>query len=260
MAEFSWAAAADVGLGLLGSYYQGRSAKAVAAANNEIRAASNSVARSSAMLATKIQEINNRRILRSAGKNLDTMFKAASDQQDVFARQGFEASVQQAEVLGQVGAAAAAAGVGGSSVQAMSSVAGMAAARTREYLQRDQANATYKQLEAMTGVMGDAVASLDNSAIVPQQDYTRDRAGSMTSYLISGLFSKRNSLQTLLGSLNSNEYTYRDSALQGPPDLAQTYPVNQSNVTGSPLAQFAWTSPVWQSNLVPRNLPSITLK
>lgn len=261
MADFSWAAAADVGLGVLGGFAQGRAAQAQAQAANEIREAQNSVARSASMLARTIQTINNRRILEKGGSNLDAGLRTFSRGQDAFARQGFEASVQQAEVLGRAAASAAAAGVGGSSVMAMAGVTAGALARQREYAKSQQEDVTYDQLLSLTNIMPDAVRAMDNSAISPTQNFTKDTAGSTLSYLLGGLMSKKESLHTLLGSLVGDKTkTGGSDAFVGPPDLATSYPVSQSNPIGTPLAPMANTSPVWEYRVQGTPLPPITIK
>lgn len=252
MAQFSWASGVDVGLGLLSAWSAGSSARAVANANNEMRDARNRTAQSEAMLRRTMQQINNRRILDSASKNLDTMTRAFSHQQDSFAAQGFEASIQQAEAAGRIGAAAAAAGMTGSSVQAVASVASVTAARANEYRRTQQSQVTYEQLQTMAGIVPQAIRSLDNSAIVADYDSSRDTAAPMSSYLMAGLLSKKNSLHTLLGSLAPDP----NNPIQGI-DRGTSYPVTQGNVQGTDLERFAFTRPVWDYQVTGTPLPSV---
>lgn len=243
-AQFSWASALDVGLGLIGGIAQGSAARAQASASNAIRDANNSIQRTSAGLAKTMQDINNKRIMTAAGKNLDGLTRAAVRQQEAGTRQGFEASIQEAEAAGRVGAAAAAAGVGGASVAAMSSVAGLAAARAREYRKQGLQDASYETIQGMTQVLGNAFRSIDGSPMVAPQDYTRDQAGSMSSYLLSSLLNKKDSLQTMLGSIQQQQ-----QPIMGPPWIspwvgnqggsAYTTPVADSQARGTPLAPIS---------------------
>lgn len=264
MATFSWASAGDVGLGLLQGWASSSASRAQARAANDIREANNSVSRSSSMLARTIQNINNTRILEAGGKQLDAAQRSFSQAQDAFARRGFEGSVKQAEAAGQIAARAAAAGVGGASVQAMAGAAVSSLARQRDYMMNQQEAATYEQLQAMTSIMPNAIRSLDNSAIVTTQDFTRNRSGGMIGSLLSSLLGKSNSLHTLLGSLvgdDEGQYTNKDTAFHGPPGpVAESFPVRMSNPKGLDLQPGANTSPVWEYRVQGTPLPPITIK
>lgn len=251
-AQFSWASALDVGLGLWAGQAQGKAAAAQASASNAIREANNSIQRSATGLAKTMQDINNKRIMAAAGKNVEALTRAALRQQQAGTRAGFEASIQEAEAAGRVGAAAAAAGVGGASVAAMSSVAGIAAARAREYRQQGLKDASYETVQGLTQVMGNAFRSLDDSPIVAQQDFTQDRASSMSSYLLGALLTKKDSLQTLLGSIQKA----KPEAIQGPPWISPWAPEAEPAPTGN---DFAFTTPVTESLVQGTPLPPIRL-
>lgn len=201
--ETSWASAADVGLGLLGGLANAWAASATGRAQEAIERENNSIANGRARLAHTIRALNNNRLLRHGGKQLDSLSRQFSYASDLGARQGFEASIQQYEAAGRAGVNAAAAGLGGALVTAASSVASIAAGRAREYQKVDRANRTYEQLQQMNTVMGDAVRAMDTTAIMPNHTYNYMGAGktNMASYLLSGLLGKTDSLHTLLGSL-----------------------------------------------------------
>lgn len=251
MAEFSWAAAADVGLGALSGVFGAIAARDTAKAQNEIRRANNSMANSSNVLAKHLQQINNKRLLEAAGKNVNTATRAAGRLQDSQTAQGFEASIAQAEALGQATAQLSAAGMTGSSVAAISQVASLTAARRAQYREQQEKDATYEQLQAINGILPDAIRSLDNSVTTPRQDYTIDTSGSMASYLIGGLLGKQRSLQTLLGSLAPDP--------SSPGNGVQIGQVYQGRVQGTDLAPFAFSTPVSQSNVQGTPLAPITL-
>ena len=197
--ETSWASAADVGLGLLGGLANAWAASATGRAQEAIERENNSIANGRARLAHTIRALNNNRLLRHGGKQLDSLSRQFSYASDLGARQGFEASIQQYEAAGRAGVNAAAAGLGGALITAASSVASIAAGRAREYQKVDRANRTYEQLQQMNTVMGDAVRAMDNTAIMPNHTYNYKGAGdtNMASYLLGGLLGMANSLQRL---------------------------------------------------------------
>lgn len=244
---FSWAAALDVGLGLVQGLGSMQAAKGKASASNAIRQANNEVQQSQSMLARTIQNINNKRVMERAGKNQESLMRSYARLQDSQTRQGFEASIAQAEAMGQAATRASAMGVGGSAIAMASSVASITAGRQRAYLEKQQGDQRYEALQATTNVMGDALRSLSNTYYTPQQDYSRDTTGSASSYLMGALTVKSKSLQTLLGSFAPNQAS---GPMQGPPWLSpwqgygtpeatqvQVTPVpNQTNVVGTPLS------------------------
>lgn len=258
MASFSWASAADVGLGLLSGYAQGRAAKATADAENAIRDANNSVARSSSMLARTIQNINNQRILKSAGKNVDALLKATSAVRDQQTRTGFEASIRNAEAIGAATSAAAASGISGGNLGMLASVQEMAVGRANEYRKVDNHRAMDNQLSQLSSVMGDAIRSLDNSPIVAQQDYTRSHSGSMMSYLMQGVMGKANSLHTLLGSLAPTPEQPMPGLTAAPKASTITQGVNLSLPVGTPIPPGPNTGRAWEHRVTPTALPPLS--
>ena len=204
--EASWTDAAIVGLGLLNGLANTWGASATGRAQEAIERENNSIANGRARLAHTIRTLNNNRLLRHGGKQLDSLSRQFSYASDLGARQGFEASIQQYEAAGRAGVNAAAAGLGGALVTAASSVASIAAGRAREYQKVDRANRTYEQLQQMNTVMGDAVRAMDNTAIMPNHTYNYKGAGDtkMASYLLGGLLGMTDFLQRF-GSLTPGQ-------------------------------------------------------
>lgn len=248
--SFAWASALDVGLGVIQGFTAASGAKAKAQASNDIREANNSIQRSQSMLARSIQDINNRRIMERAGQRQDTLTRQFTRLQDSQTRQGFEASIQQAEAMGQAATAASAMGAGASAINMASSVANITAGRQRAYMERAQKDQSYEALEGMAYVMGDAVRSLRNTYYVAPQDVSRDTSSSATQYLMAALTGKASSLNTLLGSLAPNQ---ANGPVQGPPWLSPYIGVQESDtgVTVTPVKP--------QSRLTPEILAPITI-
>lgn len=241
MAEFSWAAAADVGLGLLGGAGKALGAagsalmgRANAKAAKDIRDANNTVARSARNLAGTVRSINDDRIMAAAGAQLDTLTKNAVRTGDSFARGKFEQSVRDAEQWGQAAAGAAAAGLGGAGVRAIGMVNSLQIARRKEQLESREGEFTADQTDN-AGVMANALRRLDQSPLTARQDWSTGPAAPSTNwsgFLLDGLLSKKDSLNVLAGSL------YSQPAAVGEAPSAQTSPVADSVVKGTPLASF----------------------
>lgn len=259
MATFSWASAADVGLGLVQGFAQGQAASATAKANNAIREANNSVARSNSMLARTIMNINNKRIMQSAGKNVGLLTQAAGALQDTQTRTGFEASVAQSEALGRASSAAAAMGASAGNLGMLVSVQEMAQARANEYRKVDNRRARDNQMVQLNSVMGDAIRSLDNSPLHVQQDYTQDTAPGMLGFLFNNLTSKVGSMQTLLGSLVGDPEQQTPGLTRGGASTI-TAPVYQGSVKGTDIAPFPSTGRVWEGRVTATPIAPMTTR
>lgn len=233
MAEFSWAAAGDVGLGLVGGLTKGLGAagaseiaKANADAANTVRQARNQVARSARNLAGTIRSLNNQRLMEAAGERVNTLTANAARTSDAFARSNFEASIRGAEAWGQASARVAASGLGGAGIQAISNTVGLQIARQNEARLSGQDDALYDAAQATRNVVSNALVGLAAGPLTAQQDWSFNSAPSSTTgvagALIGGLLDKKSSLSTLLGSLVGNDVN--------PPDRAIATPVVSSSV------------------------------
>lgn len=250
MATFSWAAAADVGLGLLGAFGSASASKAQADAENTIRRVNNEVASSQRGLAATVRSINNRRITEAAGRAQDAAVSTAARTADAVTRRSFEESIQAAEQMGANAARGAASGLGGAGIEAMSQVTSLQIARRQELLESQGQQTVYEASRATVGIMADALMGLEQGPLTARQDFSRSSAPGMASALIGGLLSKRDSLQVLLGSL-----------VPGP--QATTQPIPESYVGSTPLppagapepASFAFTTPVPEVNIQGTPLP-----
>ncbi len=274
-AQFSWASFADVGIGAFTAYLgakderkygarihaaQMRTAKAIAAAENLVREGQNEVRSANRALASKVREINNNNILRNASDRIDAATRSALRVQDTTVRGSFEASVQGAEALGEQMARAAASGLGGAGIRAMSTGTSMRVARRQQALQELGEDQSYEAAQARAGIMADAYRGLQGGPLTAGTDVRQSVAQfdsgyqgeSTASALIRGLFDKKDSLKTLLGSLV-------DDTPKAKPSVA--HPVYSPSVTGTPIGELypgAQAYPVTNSSVVGTPLAPIT--
>jgi hypothetical protein len=252
MAQFSWAAAADVGLGLLGAWGNNKLAKAKAETDNAVREANNEIASAQRGLAATVRGINNRRLMESAGRALDAQTRNAARTSDAVARGNFEESIKGAEQWGAQAARAAGSGLGGGGIEAISRTTSLQIQRRQELLESQGDAITYEQAQATTQIMSNALIGLEAGPLTARQDFTRSTSN-MASDLIAGLFSKRDSLSVALGSLV-------------PGREPVSTPIPDGNAVGSPIppagppvatkADFAFTTPVPDSIIAGVPLPS----
>lgn len=258
MAEFSWAAAGDVGLGLLGGLTKGLGAmgkNAAAAANAEaqnlIREGQNEVERSKRSLAATVRGINNDRLLRAAGKQLDVLTANAVRMSESYTKGNFEQSIKDAESMGAASMRAAASGLGGSSVQAIGQVTQLAQARQAQYRADQQGDQLYDATQATVDVLGNALRQTSTAPLTASMQYgvnSINQSGStLAGALLEGLLAKdkRASLQTLLGSLAGDEPRAKPTMeVAGGASVpfefegATAFPVTDSIVTPNDLGQL----------------------
>lgn len=258
MAEFSWAAAADVGGGLLGGFnsalkYLGTvdTAKANAYVAEKNRQSANMRKRGQLTLASTIRDINNKRLMESAASEYERVTTNAIRTGEAFTRRDFEASIRGAEVQGALAAKVAASGVGGAGIQAVGRTLELQLARARELADSQEQTALYDASQARANIIPNAIRQLQQGPLKLGQDFNQapqppSAFAGVAGALIDGLLSKKDSLQTMLGSLAPTK-----SGAE-PASVGQTFAVGQSTVTGTdlPAADFAFTSPVSQSSVI----------
>lgn len=256
MAEFSFAAAGDVGLGLLGGLTKGLSAlsaqgisEANAEAANKIRAGQNEVERSKRNLAGVVRDINNDRLLVAASKNLDTLTVNAIRTSDSFAKGNFEQSIKDAEQMGVVAARASASGLGGSSIASIGRTVALTQARAEQARADRQGDIQYDQSQATVDVLSNALKSTSTAPLTANMQYgvNTPAAGGdgIAGALLRGLIDKKDSLKVLLGSMEPNSAQTKptldvgsgaDSRADFAFEEAVSFPVTDSNV--QPLGQI----------------------
>lgn len=273
--NFSWAAAADSGLGLLkglSAWSNTRASNSLSSAQadaaNLIRESQNKVRNAQSGLAASIRAMNETRALTAAGKQFNAAGENLARQQDSFTRGNFEAGLADAEKMGALQARGAASGTGGTALLAMSYSTSLQQGRMQQMRTEQQGQVTYDQALVMAGIMPAAQNSRQFAAAGGGLDMGRNlpnrQGNSLVAALAAGLFSKADSLNVMLGSLEARNGTATGSQDSG----ATTSPVTQSNVYGVDLDPFSGVSstpvlggvqsyPVNQSVLEPKNLGTL---
>lgn len=219
-AQFSWASAADVGLGIAGAISSwGTSsanaivAKANAAAANKIREAQNIQRASGLSLAATMRGITDKRILGAAGDATNSASEFMARTHESWTRGNVEQGLRDMEQLGALTARAAAAGVGGSSVNAVSYSMRLQQARLSERTAEKQDETDYELIKQRSGIMPAATSRLDLSPLSANMDYSTNAvaegsSGNLFASLLEGLLRKKDSLQVALDSIPRDAPTY----------------------------------------------------
>ena len=134
---------------------------------NERRGAEADLARTSS-------SIGNQRILDAAGTRINNLTETISRNLDAAAAGDFSTRIAAAEELGANVASAAAAGVGGSSVEGFNATLRLQRDIEDESIDRRVASDTLEAARNRGYVLEDAVAALDSNAVFADQDYTID--------------------------------------------------------------------------------------
>lgn len=214
MAQFSWAAAADVGTGIASAISAWGTAsankivqKANAEAANKVRKAQNEVRASGTSLAAAMRAQSYRAVLTNAGEADEGGAELIARTQEAWTRGQFEQGIKGAEMLGAFTARAAASGTGGASVLAVSNTLRLQQARLAERSEERQDETMYELIKQRSGVMPAAVSRLDFSPLVAgldqSQNYVPETSGGMSllASLAEGILSKGKSLQVALDSI-----------------------------------------------------------
>lgn len=256
-AQFSWAAAADVGLGIAGAFGQwgaASAARTVARANadaaNVVRGAQNQQRAANTSLAATMRSLQYKAALTNAGEASNAGSELIARTQESFTRGNFEQGLRDMEQLGAYTARAAASGVGGASVRAVSYTVRLQQARLAERTEERQGEQVYELNKARAGIFPAAASRLDISPLTGGMDYSRNVApgggGGGTGLILAltqGLFSKRESLQVALDSIARGETTTplstgdfaRMDRTAGIPDLAESSAVRFAPVQATDL-------------------------
>jgi len=241
MAEkFSWAAGLDVGLGALGGladWFGAREgAKAQFIASEGRRKAQNIIAGSRNSLSATVRSLNTARLLEASGRAFNAEAENLSRQRSGAAGQRFEQSIRNAEADGQAAANIAASGVGGSALTAVATAMALQHGRLEFGARQQEGQVTYNTIARMSGIMAEATGARDMSMIGGNTDQiqainnTPSAFGLLTS-LTKGVLSKKDSLQTFLGSLEPTG------------GAAGTSPVYSPTVVGTPLDTLGGITP-----------------
>lgn len=216
--SFSWAAAGDVGLGIGNAISAWSTASAnatVASANADaqrvIRDGQNKERAAALSLAATVRSLSFHSALTNAGNADADAADLIARTQQAWTSNKFEMGLRHLEQLGAYTARAAAAGVGGASVQQTSYSVRLQQDRVAKQMDQRENSLSYELIKQRSGIMPATVSRLDVSPLSPNIDYTPSYAGSSTPNLglslIQGLLSKKDSLQVALDSIGGTGTT-----------------------------------------------------
>ena len=246
MAEnFSWASAIDVGIGaakgLIGwlqSDNQAIVAEGARKARNTVNASKNS-------LAATVRSINNQILMEAAAKQVEAEGINLSRLREASAGGRFEQSIRNQEAAGARAASIAASGVGGIGLAAVEGAMALQQGRLEFAAQQREGQLAYNSMARLSGFVPDAIGQQDRSMIGGNMDFVENRSSNggavgLLTALTAGALSKRDSLQTMLGSLEPALPATSmpvSSPTATPFDLPQevSTPVQQSTITGTDL-------------------------
>lgn len=141
-------------------------------AKTEARDAKNERSAAEADLARFNRNLQNKNILDTAGKNYATLGENLGRRLDAATTRGAMASLAFSEELGAYSASAAAAGVGGSSVENYNRTMATMYSLQKEQMDRATDSERYIVGQRMGAVITDAYASLNRDVINPDRDFT----------------------------------------------------------------------------------------
>lgn len=214
--QFSAAGATQIGGAIAQSYFQNSIARsqrrveqANAEARNTVRGGQNVQRVAESNLSALVRQINNQRRLDATGEQAEAIGSTAIRAQQAFTSGQFEQALRLSESLGAASAQAAAAGVGGSTVEAVNSLLAGRAARLEQAQAEAQGQGQYDLYRQRAGILEAGVQSLDFSPLTTNIDRGVDTAatgsGSFVGNLINNLVgteAQRKTLQTFLGSIS----------------------------------------------------------
>lgn len=205
-------------------------AQANADARNIVRAGQNEQRIAESKLSAVIRGINNRRRLESMADGADAVLNTALRAQEAFTQGQFEQGLRLSEVLGAASAQAGAAGMGGSSVDAIGDATQGRAARLQQAQEEAQGDQQYDLYKQRAGVIEQGIQSLDMTPITANLDYGRDLGpagspfGDLVGNLVGNLIGtkeQRDTLNTFMGSISKQTVPAGTSqySLAGSPGL-----------------------------------------
>nr|WP_052145202.1 hypothetical protein [Burkholderia sp. ABCPW 111] len=197
--------AADDAQGIIdnaNTYSQNTINQANADAANAVRAANNGFAVAQASLSNLTRSISNQSKLEAGGKAEDAITTNILRLQDQATRGSLESQLRSAEQLGAVRAAAAAAGVGGSTARMLQNTMALTAARAQTTTDQNTQYQTYDMLQQRAGLVSNKIMSLDEGQTFAAIDYNINVAPLVQSPLRAGQFANSVMSQAWLGAAN----------------------------------------------------------
>jgi hypothetical protein len=200
--------AADDAQGMIdnaNTYSQNTVNRANADAANAVRAANNGFAVAQAALSNLTRSIGNQSKLEAGGKAEDAVTTNIMRLQDQALHGSLETRLRSAEQLGAVRAAAAAAGIGGSTARMLQKTMELTAARAQATTDQNTQYQTYDMLQQRAGLVSNKIMSLDEGQTFAAIDYNTNVAPLVQSPLRPGQFSLSVMSQAWLGAANGRD-------------------------------------------------------
>nr|WP_156438391.1 hypothetical protein [Burkholderia sp. BDU5] len=186
------------------TYSQNTINQANADAANAVRAANNGFAAAQAALSNLTRSIGNQAKLEAGGKAEDALTTNILRLQDQAVHGSLESQLRSAEQLGAVRAAAAAAGVGGSTARMLQNTMQLTAARAQTAADQNTQYQTYDMLQQKMGLVQNKIMSLDEGQTFAPIDYNINVAPLVQSPIRASQFASSAFGSSLLGTLASN--------------------------------------------------------
>lgn len=184
------------------TYSQNTVNQANADAANAVRNANNGFAAAQAALSNLTRSIGNQAKLEAGGKAEDAVTTNILRLQEQATKGSLESQLRSAEQLGAVRAAAAAAGVGGSTARMLQNTMALTAARAQTTTDENTQYQTYDMLQQRAGLVSNKIMSLDEGQTFATIDYNTNVAPLVQSPLRAGQFSNSVMSQAWLGAAN----------------------------------------------------------
>lgn len=143
-----------------------KAAKLNAAIQDQLTQANNTVAAASGALSRYRQSLGNQLVLKNAAKQVDALTKNLIRSQEQSQQAGLNTKIKAAEQTGGLMAAAAAAGIGGSTIDILNNTLRGQVARAEEVRTRNDKYATGDTLDRISAVNEQAVFGMDDTVFL----------------------------------------------------------------------------------------------
>jgi ribosomal protein L17 len=184
------------------TYSQNTINRANADAANQIRKANNGFAAAQASLSNLTRSLRNNAKLDTAASQADAITTNIVRLTDAAAQGSLDSQLRAAEQLGAIRAAAASAGVGGTTASMLQKTMQLTSARAQTQADQRTAYQTYDMLAQRAGLLRSAVASLDEGQTFAPIDYNTNIAPLVQSPLRASQFGMSVMAQAWLGAAN----------------------------------------------------------
>lgn len=177
-----WVAIAQMGMSLLSGFQNSKLEaaqyksqrildKAEVEASNKIREANNELGNAQASLSNWMRSVSNKRTIEAAGEQYNALGENLGRMWAQSATGSLQRRIQASEQMGAIQASAAAAGVGGSTVDMINGSLKLRNAMLNMEIEKQEGQATYDQLMQRAGVMDNGYDQWDHSYDASTSDF-----------------------------------------------------------------------------------------